>query len=110
MIMPFGKYKGQQIDDLPISYIVYLLEDCYLEEQFQDTLKDIVRTKLLGEETSDYIHLFELSRDFISKDRLNSIINEAYKKAMIIAHPDKGGCHEGVIAINEFKKIILENI
>ncbi len=108
--MPFGKYKGWDIDELPISYVVYLLEECFLEDSFKQKLKELVRTNLLCDETSEYIHLSELKRDFVGIDMLHCVINEAYRKAVIIAHPDKGGCHEAVIAINEFKKHILENI
>jgi len=33
--MPFGKYKGTYIEDLPYSYLTWLLEQSWFEKQYK---------------------------------------------------------------------------
>ena len=52
-IMPFGKYKGEQLQDVPETYLIWLYENgvCfgelkrYIEENMSDMKKIIERDK-----------------------------------------------------------------
>lgn len=35
MIIPFGKYKGQDFDDIPIDYIQWLEEQNWLKDELR---------------------------------------------------------------------------
>jgi len=41
MKMTFGKYKGQELDDLPDHYIQWLLEEATLPPKLRDELEAI---------------------------------------------------------------------
>lgn len=40
MLMPFGKYKGEPLEDLPTSYIEWLLGECNLERKLEQELQN----------------------------------------------------------------------
>jgi hypothetical protein len=40
MIMPFGKYKGQQVEDIPDGYLRWALENCNLTADLQKEMED----------------------------------------------------------------------
>ena len=40
-VMPFGKYKGQGIEDLPDSYLIWLAEQTFFERGYPDGLKAV---------------------------------------------------------------------
>jgi hypothetical protein len=47
MRMPFGKYRGCEVSDLPESYLRWLWENCDLREPLHSAVRD---TLDLGEE------------------------------------------------------------
>ena len=42
MEMPFGKHQGEDIEDLPISYVKWCLENLDLDDWLEEELKDVV--------------------------------------------------------------------
>jgi uncharacterized protein (DUF3820 family) len=38
--MPFGKFKGEPLEDLPTSYIEWLLGECNLERRLEQELQN----------------------------------------------------------------------
>ena len=42
MEMPFGKHEGEEIEDLPISYAKWCLENLDLDGWLEDELVDLV--------------------------------------------------------------------
>ena len=38
--MPFGKYKDTHIEDLPYSYLTWLLEQTWFEKKFPDLMRE----------------------------------------------------------------------
>lgn len=39
MLMPFGKHKGEPVEDLPTDYIEWLLAECVLHPSLQKELE-----------------------------------------------------------------------
>lgn len=48
-IMPFGRYKGEYLEDLPESYLYWLWNNCDLKGQLYTEVE-----RLLYEEDDDY--------------------------------------------------------
>jgi uncharacterized protein (DUF3820 family) len=46
-IMPFGKYKGEYLDDMPTKYLMWLFETSSIEDRYPGLYKII--EKLLDE-------------------------------------------------------------
>lgn len=95
--MPFGKYKGVMIKDLPVNYITHCLSEFDLPDDLRmsmfDTLVSVLRF-------DDYVKS--------SNDYLDMKITLAYKNVSKVYHPDKGGSTQAMQAINEFKRLIYE--
>lgn len=104
MKMPFGKYRGRDVADLPEDYTIWLLEHVRL----RPTLRRAVEARL---------GLLELER---LRDELraecaqlmgeldNDTIGRWYREMARRFHPDAGGSHEAMKAINAGKELLLE--
>jgi len=97
MELNFGKFKGHQIKDVPTSYLAFLLD--------AEFVNDEIKTECLDEINYRYSD-FEMSRKAVDR----TIIDQTYKRLIIKYHPDKGGNHHAMIALNEFREILLHSI
>lgn len=89
MYFQFGKYKGWHIDDVPSTYLAYAIEEFSLTPDMQEAIKN------------------ELSCRFATNRQLqSSSIRDAYRRISKKYHPDVGGSHEAMQAINEFYELI----
>jgi len=66
-VFPFGKYKGYHIDDLPLTYIVYALEEFELPNDLVADLQDSLVSRLQIPYI-DQILVFSVCADLDSKD------------------------------------------
>ena len=46
LVFPFGKYKGEKLEDLPSTYIVLALEKFELPDELKETLIFIIHARL----------------------------------------------------------------
>ena len=88
--MPFGKYKGVCISEIPTNYLAYGLESFELPEELKESMK---------EEVCDRLKISSQSYD-------SSKIKEVYKRLSKKYHPDLGGSNEAMQAINEFNALL----
>jgi len=94
MEMPFGKYQGAQVDTLPIDYLKWMYETIDLRGRLRLEVQiQLVRNGYLDplpgttEPTTDRI-------------------KAAYRQAAKEFHPDHGGSHEAMKAVNRFYELI----
>ena len=93
--MPFGKHKGTCIDQLPASYIEWILENTDVDGWLRQQLEKSYEFQLYGgTNNGDPSH----------------VIKSAYQTSAKKWHPDKGGTHEAMIAVNEFHELILKGL
>lgn len=88
-VMPFGKFKGVPVNELPHTYLAYALTTFDLPVELKNTLS----FELLDRIGFDY------SFNIVECERRYSAIR---KKLAIRFHPDKGGSNEAMQAVNEF--------
>jgi len=100
--MPFGKHKGTPIDQVPLSYIEWLLEKDNVDGWLRSELEES-RRKQLGGPFDEFRHEFE--GDLHSR-KIRKIYLELSKKW----HPDKGGSHEAMAALNMFHEKLIEEL
>jgi hypothetical protein len=87
MTIPFGKHKGESVDSLPSSYLVWLYEsDIKLEYKLQSAIKNELDFR------------FSLPKYIEPSTNIRSIYIDMCKKY----HPDKGGSNSAMQAINDF--------
>ena len=87
--MPFGKFKGTPINDLPHTYLSYALTEFDLPIE----LRNVLSFELLDRIGFDY------SFNVVECEKRYAAIR---KKLALKYHPDKGGSTEAMQAVNEF--------
>jgi DnaJ-class molecular chaperone len=97
MVLKFGKFKGSLVEDVPTSYLAYLLDQDFVDYDLKASCLDEINYRYSE---------FKMSKKAVDR----SIIDQAYKRLVIKHHPDKGGNHNAMIAINEFREILLHSI
>ena len=93
--MPFGKFRGFSIQDIPRDYLSWLWENVDLYGR----LKDEVSKFILSES-----HLPEL--DYLVSD--SNRLKRVYREMAFKWHPDRGGTVEAMQAINEFYENLID--
>jgi hypothetical protein len=85
--MPFGKYRGEFVDELPVDYLTWLIENVAL----RGGLKTAVRDALEGQ-----------SRDADMVLNESALVHRIYRGLCRRWHPDCGGSTPAMQAINDF--------
>jgi hypothetical protein len=91
MRISFGKYQGRRLEDIPDGYLLWVLETC---DNIGPTLREAIRDQLgLGRETqADW----------------PEIVRQWYRQMSRDYHPDRGGSHEAMQAVNDGYERLLE--
>ena len=90
MKMPFGKYSGLDLADLPTSYLRWLLS--------LDDLREPLRSAAMSEYRGRYFEEPERAVSTLDADAIKAI----YRELAFKWHPDRGGTKEAMQAVNEF--------
>jgi hypothetical protein len=88
MKMPFGKYRGEKLTEIPESYLCWVLDTC---EDISPTLR------LAIERTLD---LPDEPRTRPSALLVPELVDRWYRTLALEFHPDRRGSHDGMLAIN----------
>jgi hypothetical protein len=87
MLMPFGKYRGWELRDIPNSYLLWVLDTC---DNIGPTLREAIRERV------------GLPPTRTGPDpRWQEVVQKWYWQLALDFHPDRGGSVEGMKAINE---------
>ena len=90
--MPFGKFRGQPITDIPSSYLVFVAEQC---QNVDPSLLALVRLEVASRYSQ-----FALTRPAIDKAYMVDWI----RRASLHAHPDRGGSVGMMKLVNELRE------
>lgn len=96
--MPFGKHKGKNLSDVPPDYLYWVLENC-------TRLSPFLRAKITAE-----LGICEVSDVPDKSQDLEKIVNKIYLKLSPRFHPDRGGSHEAMLALNSFRDEVRAEI
>ena len=91
MLMPFGMYKGQRIDEIPDDYLLWLCTVPLLREPLLSAVKLV-----MAQRQEEVRRNSEAAAVYC--DRVRKIYLNMAKKW----HPDVGGTTQAMQAINEF--------
>jgi uncharacterized protein (DUF3820 family) len=100
--MPFGKYKGIEIPELPSNYLLYALETFDLPEELTMVLTTTLYDRLVSLPNCGVYFENIVLKVGIEEHKIKA----AYKALTLKYHPDKGGSHEAMQAINEFRDLL----
>lgn len=107
--MPFGKHKGELLEDVPESYLRWLLRNCDLGPVIRGAILET-----LGEEDDDEP---EPPRQAPprqappgSKETMEAEVQRLRRKYAASYHPDRGGSHDAMKAVNGFADELLNAV
>lgn len=86
MYMPFGKYRGASLEQVPDHYLLWILDKC---QEISDTLRDAIRDRLSLNE-----------RHSAGTTNWEGFVQTWYHAMVKDFHPEKGGSEEALRAIN----------
>jgi hypothetical protein len=98
MIMTFGRYKGRLVENIPPGYLLWCLDNV---ANLSPTLRDAMQ-EVLGIRVA-------LPTTVIDTD-MKELVKQCFRRAALRHHPDHGGSHERMLAVNEFYGDIVQAI
>jgi Putative quorum-sensing-regulated virulence factor len=118
MRMRFGKYKGRRLEDIPADYLQWVLDNAHpdgmLRRAIQERLSRLPPDLPRGE--SPYLRRFLMKKSIEEsfREKIRQALKAAYREMALRHHPDRGGSHEAMIAVNDlyerFEEILARSV
>jgi hypothetical protein len=89
MVMPFGKYRGQLVDQIPVEYLEWVQRHIPLREPLRSAVYRMTSAPTISD-------------DQISAEKVQTVYHRLARKY----HPDLGGNVVAMQAINEFRELL----
>lgn len=91
MRMPFGKYRGSAVEDIPLDYLQWLVRTVDL----RGTLAEAVSRAISEKAENDHYYS-------PPPEPPMTLIRLTYRTLALKWHPDRGGSVQAMQALNEF--------
>jgi hypothetical protein len=93
--MPWGKYRGRLLSEVPSGYLAWCLEEC---ENVKPSLREAIRSELADRLGLGYggEAVRPPAPDF------GPGVEQLYRQLVMRWHPDRGGSTEAMQAVNDF--------
>lgn len=88
MILRFGKYKDRDLSEVPEHYLTWLLKEC---RNLSPTMRAEINRLLSGAVVPT-----------------EDIVTKWYRRLAREFHPDLGGSHEAMKAVNRGRELMIE--
>jgi hypothetical protein len=101
--MPFGKYKGEPLGEIPSGYLNWALQNC---RNLDPWLRVAIRRELerrLDEDDAP-------ARGYPPPANLEGKVRSWYREMVLKYHPDRGGNHEAMKAINDAHERLKQRV
>jgi hypothetical protein len=102
--MPFGKFRGQRVCDLPSDYLQWVLGNC---ANMNPGLRLDVRAELLGR---GYLDPAEEVSAAAGPALTVGLLKRWHREMVLKYHPDRGGSNEAMAAINDGHKRLRQMV
>jgi hypothetical protein len=94
--MPFGRYKGSSLEDVPSSYLAWCLRTCDLDPWLREAIEEELNSRAPRRPPPP-----RNPPPGPPPPVLAGIISEWYRRLALRYHPDRGGSTEAMQAIND---------
>jgi hypothetical protein len=91
--MPFGRHRGKLLRDVPTAYLAWMLRTCDLDP----LLKRDAQVELESRRTTAHTPWPNKP----PPTDWSAVITKWYRGLIMDYHPDRGGSHEAMVAIND---------
>jgi hypothetical protein len=89
--MPFGKYCGTPIDEIPFEYIEWLIDQDFLRQPLRSALEREFERRTCSQECHEKT---------VDVSLIDEIVSAGLRSLSKKYHPDVGGDHEVMVALN----------
>jgi len=91
MRMPFGRHQGKELEDVPLDYLTWALTSDYVARRpvFKRVLENEIDRRINPPPPPS------------SGPNVDILIKKWYRECARVYHPDSGGSHEAMKAIND---------
>jgi hypothetical protein len=123
MRMPFGKYRGELLARIPEDYLRWVLEHADPDWRLRDAIQASLRARAWNRARSgrgdgsaptrtekEYVEAMLKGFDRIAEYRqeVQVALKTTYRELALRHHPDRGGSHEAMVAVNEMYERLNE--
>lgn len=105
MEMPWGKFRGEDLGNIPTSYLVWVFESCDLDFD----LSEAIRFEFADRLGLDIPVAPSPSPPLAHCDQCALIAREwpaLYSRLAKQVHPDRGGSHEAMLLANQINELL----
>jgi uncharacterized protein (DUF3820 family) len=108
--IPFGKHRGKPLCDVPTDYLQWFQATCQdadyrLRQAVKMELQD--RRDGVRHEEPDYDGPQRESTEVLD---VRTLAGQWYRRLAVEFHPDRGGSHEAMKAVNRGRDLLLEMV
>ena len=93
MIMPFGRHRGKPLEEIPADYLEWILDNC---TNLTPRLRSAIGRTLGNAESPS------------TGVAIPTLANAWYRKLSLEFHPDRGGSHDAMKAVNRGRELLLQ--
>jgi hypothetical protein len=97
--LPFGKYRGWRLSQVPLGYLGWLLDECDLKAYLEDAVRAEVRRRV----ADPYAAPPPPHRPPAGPD-WRAVIAEWFRPLAMRWHPDRGGDGRVMAALNDARE------
>lgn len=89
--MPFGKFKGCRLPDVETEYLAWVLNNCYrLDAHLREAVERELDRRVGRDEPRQSTALVDFQ----------AVIRTWFREMTMHYHPDRGGSHQAMTALN----------
>lgn len=104
--MPWGKYRGYRMNEIPAGYLAWLVEESDAEGSIRRAAKSALADRLGFEVSAPPTHCYQCERYERLADRWPKI----FQRLALVAHPDRGGTSEAMQMVNELNDLMKASV
>jgi len=103
---PFGKYRGQPLAAIPKEYLLWAVRIAH------QPLRGRIEAELMARDDARAHEYYRTQRTGTRPNGrlVRTIIERGYRAAAKELHPDLGGNHEGMVALNQAREWLDQQI
>jgi Putative quorum-sensing-regulated virulence factor len=100
MRMPFGKYRGLAVADVPPEYLFWLYRNGEIEPELRGAIADVLRGLIPARDRPVVPRPAGVDGREAARREVLAALKAAYREMAMRHHPDRGGSHQAMIGVN----------